>query len=58
MIILPVILLVLVVALWAGAFLLRFTLWIPSLATVVAVAVVVGLYVWRRIKARKASSEI
>ncbi len=58
MIILPIILLVLVVALWAGAFLLRFTLWIPSLVTVVAVAVVVGLFVWRRIKARKASGEI
>src|SRR6266568_512258 len=58
MIILSVIFLVLVAALWAGALLLPFTLWVPSLASAAAVAAVLGLHLWRRHKARKAAGEI
>jgi len=58
MLILSIVLFVLLAALWAGALLLPFTLWIPALASAAALATLLGLYLWRRHKARVAAGEI
>src|SRR5512138_623422 len=49
---------VLLAALWAAALLLPLPLWIPIVATALAVAAIVALVLWRRHRARVAAGEI
>src|SRR5512138_178960 len=49
---------VLLAALWGAALLLPLPLWIPIVATALAVATIVGLVLWRRHRARVAAGEI